>query len=504
MDDPNSAAGPKSPLTEPPFVKQNRTDPIYLLDLDGTLIRTDMLLEQLLWLGKHRLPFVLGIIARLLRSAGRARAKEDLAEACLAMPVDMLPYNEQVVELARTWHTSGKQVVLATATHRTIALRIAERLGCFDEVIATTADDNLKGLRKLAAIRTRFGEAPVVYVGDSTADLPILRIADTPIVVGGNRRLLRSLADRNPVRIDVPGTSRKGILRLMRPHHWVKNILVLLPLAMAHRIADLPLLLSGLVAMAAFSLLASAIYCFNDLLDLDADRRHRTKRTRPIASGTVSIPHAMALGLALAGGGLALAAFTGITSVLVTYAVVNVAYSLRLKRTPVLDVFLLALMYVARVIAGGVATGIVLSDWLIGFSLFLFLSLALAKRYAEIIRTGSESSIGGRGYEAIDHGFVMSSGIAVAVGSCVILALYIKSPEVMVNYLSPTWLWPTVPLTLFWLLRLWRIAARGRLDDDPLVFAMKDRVTYIAGLITLLLILLAINVPFRILLGWLH
>lgn len=475
-------------------MEQARTMTV-VVDLDDTLIRGDMLVEQFLWLGRRAPLAATRLFVRMLADGGRAAAKGDLARACADIPVDVLPYRQEVLDVIHAARTRGATVILATATHRDIAERIASHLGVFDLVIATEGGSNLKGVAKLAAIRAAVGDAPFAYLGDAEADRPILEAAADAVMVEPERNLRRRPPrDARTLPVEQFSTGR-ALLRLLRPHHWVKNLLVFLPILAAHRVTDLRALLATLLAAGSFSLMASAIYCANDLHDLDADRRHSRKRRRPLASGALPVPVAVLAALILPVLSLTLATFAGATWVLVAYALLNVTYTLNLKQRAVIDVLVLAMMYAMRVVAGGVATGILLSGWLIGFSLFLFLSLALAKRHAELASTSPGAWVAGRGYTHSDLGFLMASGLAVSMGACVVLALYVRSPEVASAYLAPEWLWIIIPLVLYWLMRLWLIAGRAQLHDDPLVFAMRDKVTWLAGMIGGASLFLATRVP---------
>ncbi len=464
---------------------------LLVFDLDGTLLRTDMLWEQLTWLVRVR-PFrAASLFTRALAPGNRAGVKRELALDTAAMPVDALPLREEMLEVVREWREAGATAVLATATDHGLAVRIADAIGVFDEVIGSDGVTNLKGARKLAAIRERFPDRAFAYAGDSVADLPLFEAASGAILVNAPRAVRARL--RTPPLHEIRESQPvwRSALRLMRPHHWVKNVLVFLPVIAGHRLGDMSALLGALGAAIAFSLMASAIYCVNDLLDVDADRRHRTKRRRPLASGAISAPGAVLLSAVLMVSSFAVAALVSAVWVIALYGAMNVAYSLYLKRKPILDVLLLAGMYAMRVVAGGVAASIVLSSWLIAFSLFFFLALALAKRYTELQAVPEDGWASGRGYAASDRIVVLGAGLAVSVASCLVLSLYVSSPQVAAMYSRPEALWLAVPVVLYWLLRLWLIAGRGNLNDDPIVFALRDRVTYAAGVVTLLGVLAA-------------
>ncbi len=278
------------------------------------------------------------------------------------------------------------------------------------------------------------------------------------------------------------GTAR-AVVRALRPHQWAKNTLVLLPVLLAHRAADADALAAAAVAFAALSLCASGTYVVNDLTDRDRDRRHPTKRTRPFASGALSPAFGVGLAAVLLSAAFGLAAAflpAGFSAVLAAYVGVTLAYSFRLKAEPILDVLVLAGLYALRVVGGSKATGVLLSEWLLAFSLFFFLGLALLKRYVELrqMETGAAPADNGRGYLADDAALVRAVGPATGLISVLVLALYVTSPEVRVLYAQPALLWMAIPAFVYWTLRMWLLAHRGRMPDDPVLFAVKDPVSY--------------------------
>lgn len=468
-----------------------RHQELLVVDLDGTLLRTDMLWEQLAWLARTRLPTAILLFLKLLAPGNRASVKWEIAIESAGMPVDVLPWRVELLEVLRERRANGATCVLATATNETIARRVGLEAGVFDAIIGSDATTNLKGARKLGAIEAKYPGRHFTYAGDSNADTPLFDAAKEVMLVNAPSRLRERYIAKTVLDLRDSQATASSALRLMRPHHWVKNALVFLPVLAGHRISDLTALSRGVGAALSFSLMASAIYCLNDLLDMDADRRHRSKSTRPLAAGDISAPSSVLLASVLFASSLALASVVNALWVIALYAFMNIAYSLELKRKPILDVMLLAAMYAMRVVAGGVATAIQLSSWLIAFSLFFFLALALAKRYTELLAVPEDGWAAGRGYAASDRVVVMGGGLAVSVAACLVLALYVSSPQVEALYNRPFLLWIAVPVAMYWLLRLWLIAGRGRLNDDPIVFALRDRVTYVAGVITLVAVILA-------------
>jgi 4-hydroxybenzoate polyprenyltransferase/phosphoserine phosphatase len=465
-------------------------------DLDGTLLTTDVFGESLtrLLLGRPwMIPQVLVWLA-----AGRSSCKGHVAAATLdtwtRWPVR--PEAERLIAEARR---GGNPVVLATAAHETVASRVAADLGLFDAVLATTDGVNLKGARKLQAVTDWVranGCDGFSYAGDATADLPLWQAADRLIVIeptAGLERRVRQLG--KPV--EVIGERRsisRALLRSLRLHQWVKNLLVFLPMILAHKF-DAATITAVIWAFVAFSACASTVYLVNDLADLPADREHPKKRHRPLASGRLPIAWAVAAGAGLLLGAamisaIALAPAFGL--ILVAYMATNLAYSTWLKRKPILDVLMLAGMYAVRVEAGGIAAGVPLSMWILAFSLFFFTSLAFAKRCAELRRHASDGGNrpAGRGYLVEDLPILEGFGAASGYVSVLVLALYMNSPEMHTLYGESRLLWLICPLVLYWITRVWLLVHRGHLDEDPVVFAIRDRVSLcIAGVCFCLVII---------------
>jgi 4-hydroxybenzoate polyprenyltransferase len=360
-------------------------------------------------------------------------------------------------------------------------------LGIFDEVIASDGATNMTGATKAARLVKRFGERGFVYAGNSAVDGEVWKRAAAAIVVNGSRSAKKAANDATRViaTYDPPRSAKTAWPRALRPHQWVKNFLVFLPLIASHRCFEIAMAVPALIIFAAFCLCASSIYLINDLVDLDSDRRHATKRKRPFAAGDVSAPRGALGALFLLAGGLGLAATISLPAVLIAafYASTSLAYSLYLKKRLALDVFVLAGLYVTRVLAGGLALGIPVSSWLLGFCGFCFLSLALAKRYLELRRASDRgvSSAAGRAYLAVDREIIAMFGIGAALAAGVLLTLYIASDGVRKLYPGAELLWAWAPLLLYWQCRVWTIAHRGHLSDDPVLFAVRDKVTYAVG-----------------------
>jgi 4-hydroxybenzoate polyprenyltransferase len=449
------------------------------VDLDGTLIRTDLLVESLLILIKQKPWLVFVIPVWLLR--GKSVLKEEIASR-VDLNVQTLPYQSGLVEFLRKEHAAGRSLVLATASHRKFADGIAKHLGVFTKVHATEEGINLAGRAKRDILVKHYGIKGFDYAGNSRADVPVWGMARQAIVVNPGRGVLQGA--RNECPISQTFTDRhpslKTYAKALRVHQWLKNILVFIPMLLAHQISHVSLWANGLLAFISFSLCASSVYLLNDLLDLSADRLHPRKRLRPFASGDLSMVQGIAL-IPL----LLLAAFTiavlwlptDFVIVLVVYYLLTVSYSFWLKAVVLLDALLLAGLYTIRIIGGMAATQIGPSFWLLTFSIFLFFSLALIKRYSELLalKQRGQLTTHGRGYHVEDLVMLMGFGVACGFMAVLVSALYINSDKVKVLYHHPAFLWLVSPILLYWISRIWLIAHRGGMHDDPVVFAAKDK-----------------------------
>lgn len=456
------------------------------IDLDGTLLMTDLLWEETLALIKKNPRALLSIPLWLL--AGRAQLKRRIAQAS-QLDVTALPYRSEVLELIRAARQEGRRIVLVSAAEESEAERIAAHLGCFDEVIGSNGSTNMKGKVKRATLVERFGEKGFDYAGDHAADIYVWEAARAAYVVSHSRRLNRraqAVATVEPMTMAAARSTRIW-LGAMRPHQWSKNVLIAVPILTSHKLDDPRVLLGGAIAFVAFCLISSSTYLVNDLIDLEADRRHRTKRNRAFSSGTASLSRGVALAIVLCFCGFALGATVGFNflAVLAAYYATTFCYSAFLKRIAILDVLVLAGLYTLRIFAGGAATNITVSLWLLAFSMFFFFSLALVKRYSELhLELGRpEIQIGGRGYRATDLPQVAMFGIASGFVAVLVLVLYVRSPEVTLLYRKPSLLLAICPLLLYWLSRVWMFAARGEMHEDPVVFALTDRVSYGLGIL---------------------
>lgn len=464
------------------------------VDLDGTLVKTDLLVESALTLLKRNILFVVLFPLWLLK--GKANLKHQIAMR-VDLDVELLPFNAALLAHLREQKSDGRFLVLATATNVKLAKNVANHLGLFDDVLASDANTNVAAATKSRLLRERFNDHGYDYIGNSRADLEVWEHARTAIVVnpdpGIGAAAARVASGGRIASEDSPGMA--GYIRALRPHQWLKNLLVFVPLIGAHELSNPTLLFQGLLAFVAFGLCASSGYLVNDLFDLSADRHHPRKARRPFAAGSISIKHGLLLVpvVLLASAGIASALPLEFFVVLIGYFLLSLGYSVWLKEKVILDVLLLAGLYTLRVIAGAAATSIVPSFWLLAFSMFLFLSLALLKRYAELLETqdDGEQAIRGRSYRVADQAILSSMGTASGYLSVLVLALYINSDKVKAMYSYPEAFWLLCPLVLYWISRIWVVAARGGIRDDPLIFAIKDRVSRWVVILSLAILLLA-------------
>ncbi|MEH6410685.1 MAG: UbiA family prenyltransferase [Hyphomonas sp.] len=448
-----------------------------ILDLDHTLLRTDTLYESLLaYLKKN--PLNVFLVARWVLM-GRAALKRRLGAAS-DLSVEDLPFNEDVVALAREAAANNRQVIIATAADESIAQQVADRMEMSVEVRASDGINNLKGRNKAEALQAEFPQG-FDYAGDSRADLPVWKAARKAILVGassGTKR--RAMAEGNVDQV-LPGHSvAKALAKAMRLHQWMKNVLIFIPAVLSGKIFDMTVWPGLILTFLALGLVASATYIINDSWDICDDRRHWSKRKRPLASGDLPIAIGLAavpVGLVL-GFGLALMVNLQVVVALGIYLILTLAYSLRLKRLMIHDALVLASLFTMRLAIGTVAVQAVPSSWLFVFSMFFFLSLALAKRHTEIARViqRGDKSINGRGYRPEDLPLVLSAGIAAGIAAVVIMVLYISEDAFRLSFSGDVeWLWGFPPLIFILVSRIWSVCQRGELDDDPVVFAVKDK-----------------------------
>jgi 4-hydroxybenzoate polyprenyltransferase/phosphoglycolate phosphatase-like HAD superfamily hydrolase len=471
---------------------------VLFVDLDGSLLATDVTMESLFRAVKIRPAVLLQALVWVLRG-GRPLMKRRLLEIAPITETHW-PYCQEVVALLRKHRQEGCHLVLATASDRAIAQRVADDLGLFDAVLATDGKLNLKGPNKLLAMEAycrEHGFETFAYLGDSPADLPIWRRSAMAFAVAPGTLLQRRIDSLGvPTQVVAANPSRwRDLLRALRPHQWSKNLLIFLPTFLAHDLSPVRLC-HALMGFLSFSACASAVYLTNDLLDLETDRRHPTKRARPIPAGklrlstvALTVPILTALAFVLAMG----TARWRFCAILLMYLGASGLYSFWLKRKAVIDVFLLSGLYILRVQAGGDAAGVPVSEWMLEFSLFFFLSLAFAKRFIELDRLelAADTHHTGRGYQSVDVPTIFTLGPASGYIATLVFALYLNSPQVALLYTRPKILWLLCPILLFWITRLWLLARRKELHDDPVVFALKDRMSLLLGALSAAVVLLA-------------
>ncbi len=448
-----------------------------VVDLDGTLIKSDLLVEAfatLLSTAPLRGPAVLAELGR-----GRAAFKARVAGA-VSLDLDNLPLNPELMAYLRAEHARGRRLFLATAAHESLAHAMAQRIGLFEGVFASDDRTNMKGATKARMLREAFGHGGFDYAGDTNADLPVWEEAGGVVVVNAAPALLRKVAARfpNAVILDRRATTARDYLKAIRVHQWLKNLLVFVPAFTAHRF-DPVSVLTCIAAMLSFSLGASSVYLLNDLLDLRNDRAHPTKRLRPFAAGRIDLK----TGAALCIGAAALAGLIGLflpwrfLLVLAIYYTLSTAYSVFLKRLAIIDVLTLACLYGVRLFAGGVAIAVTLSPWLLMFSTFFFLCLALVKRCTELIERQARDMGDpvGRSYQLGDLPALMTMASTAGYVSVLVFVLYVNSPAVAALYRSPETLWLIPVFLLFWISRVLLLTQRGEMHDDPVLFAARDR-----------------------------
>ena len=448
------------------------------IDLDGTLLNSDLLLEAAFAQLKQA-PLAVLNWPRWL-AAGKARLKAEIA-ARVELDIATLPYNRELLAFLHEQKAQGRTLVLVTASHRQFADRVAAHLNLFDAVLATDGDRNLAGPHKAEVLVERYGERGFDYAGNAAVDLAVWRHARRAIVVNAKPPLAdQARAVCEVERVFAPdGSAWRPWSRALRLHQWLKNVLIFVPLVAGHAWDQPDTLLLALLAFLSFGLCASSVYLLNDLLDLNADRRHPRKCRRPFAAGQLPIAQgvvAIPLLLIAAFGLSLLINPPWFSAVLATYYLFTLAYSLRLKRALMLDVVVLAGLYTLRIIAGAAAAAIEPSFWLLAFSMFLFLSLALVKRYAELwtLREQGDLSASGRGYHVNDLGLLQNLGGAAGYLAVLVLALYINSETSRTLYGQPMMIWLLCPALLYWISRVWLITHRGEMHDDPIIFALTD------------------------------
>lgn len=467
-----------------------------VVDLDGTLIKTDLLIESFLGLMAKNPLYIFLVFIWLFK--GKSALKTELSSR-VELEVNVLPYNEDLLAYLKQEKKSGREIILATASHHKYAMAIAEHLDLFDKVFSTLGKgDNLSAQNKADKLCAEYGDKGFVYAGNAKPDLKVWKHSSKSIVVGHSKSLSNKAGSLAPIECEfyVPAPSLNSYIQAFRLHQWVKNVLIFLPVFAAHALLDTDLIVDTLLAFFAFSLCASSVYLLNDLLDLPSDRHHKSKCYRPFASGAMPALHGILLIPSILFTVILIATMLpplfGI--ILFIYYIVTTAYSFALKKRIMIDVVVLACLYTIRIIAGSAATNIPLSNWLLVFSMFIFLSLALVKRYTELVDLRSQGvteKTKGRGYRVEDIQLLVPFGSASGFISVLVLALYINSDFVQNNFQHSQLLWGICPLMLYWIGRMWMVAHRGEMHDDPIVYAIKNSVSRYTVLLMALLFMVA-------------
>ncbi|MDP9050611.1 MAG: UbiA family prenyltransferase [Acidobacteriota bacterium] len=494
----------------------NATEVPLCVDLDGTLVKSDTLIDTVIVLARQNPRSVLQFPKWI--SEGKASFKRKVSTLA-SIDVVHLPYNQPLLEYLRQQHAAGRDLYLATGADTLLAERVAAHLGIFAGVMASDGSTNLTGHNKLAAFQQKFPQG-FCYIGNARPDVLLLTHCVQPMVANPHRSLSAGLRSANIVPVQSfrdSASPLKAWVKAIRLHQWAKNVLIFLPVLLAHVRASGPNV-AALLAFFSFGLAASATYIINDLLDLEADRHHLRKRRRPFAAGdlspiagvaTVMIFFAISLAIAVAIPRVEVALSPefhwdggrNFLEWLIIYAVSTTAYSLRLKRMVLVDVIVLSGLYTIRILAGSAASGVPVSPWLAAFSIFFFLSLAFVKRFSELegLRERSEASgtttmeVKGRGYRISDLEQLRSFGTSSGYASVLVFLLYIGNLDAAAKlYVHTTRLWLLVPVLLLWLSRLWLLASRGELHEDPVVYAITDKRSLLLGVIVVVIVLLAL------------
>jgi 4-hydroxybenzoate polyprenyltransferase len=468
-----------------------------IVDLDGTLIRSDILIESINLLVTKRPQHILGLIKNLFLP--REKMKSWLAEK-LMPDVSQLPYNIDLLEWLIQEKNKGRVLILATATHLDVANSIADHLGIFREVLASDAGRNLKAESKRDEITARFGPSKFEYVGNEYADMSVWKVANVAHIVSENKSLISKVQEVCKTGL-IFKRSNKSVfatwISALRIHQWSKNLLVFVPLLTGHAYSSTVSVSQAVVAFFLFGVAASSIYLLNDLFDIEADRHHPTKKNRPIANGEINLFHAWLVWPSMLTFSVVLAIYAlpiAFVAVMAGYIILTLTYTMFFKKWVFFDVLVLAILYCVRIIGGAFAVALNISFWLLLFSMFVFLSLALMKRFSElkVIKTNdTQNRLLGRGYLLEDLEVIGSMGICAGYISVLVLALYLQDPQIIKLYEWPQQLWVMCPLMLFWISRAWLLTNRGLMNDDPIVFALRDGISWMVGFAMVAVLIIA-------------
>lgn len=470
-----------------------------VVDLDGTLLNSDSLHESILKIIFENPLMLLRLPFWLLR--GKAFFKSKVANLG-EIDASTLPYNIELIDWLKLQKEAGRPLVLCTAADTKVAKKIANFLGIFDEVIASEGTLNLAGRNKGEALKRKYGEKGFDYAGNAAVDLDVWQYARKAVVVNARRSVQQRAAKCCEVDVLMPRNNSKfsAVIRALRLHQWLKNILLFVPMLAAHEISSMGSIINVALGFLAFSLTASSVYLVNDLSDLDSDRRHPRKQKRPFAAGDIPLFYGVVLSPVLLCFGFLIGSYinNGFLLWLLGYLFITTLYTFFLKRLVLIDCLTLAFLYTLRIVAGGAAVEQQLSFWLLAFAVFLFWSLALVKRNAELNAAGvkQQGKVNGRGYIEGDGPLVLAMGVAAYYSAVLVFALYLNSDAITLLYKLPEIMWIEVPILLFWMSWMWLQSHRLNMHDDPLVFAVKDPVSVLSGLLfTLVAIVASLGLP---------
>ena len=465
-----------------------------VVDLDGTLSKTDTLHEGIVSVFLRKPQKIIGLIFSLFK--GKTIFKEYVTKT-VTQNAETFCYRYNFIDYLKREKRHGRKIHLVTASNQKIADSVQGHLNFFDSVKGSDTKFNLKGVNKLTWLKKHFPHG-FIYCGDHKVDIPIWNDSVGAILVGEGTRFRSKIKPEVPsLLFEDPKVNMLQVwLKQLRIHQWAKNILIFVPLFLAHEATNTHALIRTILAFIAFGLIASATYIINDIADLEADRRHKTKRNRPIASGNISLLHGLigTVLLILIGGMLSIYISTGLTLCIALYVALTLGYSFKLKKIPMLDVAVIGFLFTLRIVMGSVLNELPLSPWLNSFSALLFFSLALSKRHVEILKSDQSvtNKIGGRGYHYSDWPLTLGFGISSAVCSILIMLLFLtQEAMIQLNYSSPKWLLIEPICVFLWVIRIWFLSHRKLLSDDPVIFAIKDKTSIFLGIIVILSFIVA-------------
>ena len=464
------------------------------VDLDGTLVFSDTLQENLIKLLLHKPEYIFVIPFWFLK--GIAFLKHKIASE-IELKYSLLPYNIKIIEYIKQKKRSGCKIYLSTGANEKIALGVSKYLKCFDDIFASNEILNNVGKTKAEILIKKFGYQKFDYIGNSNNDIPALQSSKKGLLVNANKKTIIKVNKNLNIKTTVQkkNITIYSVLNLLRIHQWVKNLLLFLPIIAAHQLHNLDNVANLIIAFFSFGFCASAIYIINDLYDLENDRIHEIKRKRPFANGSISILTGLILIPILLTGSLLIGYFINQSFFicLIIYIIITTFYTIFFKRVPVLDCATLSILYTFRIVAGGIVVNVNPSFWLLHFSVFMFLSLAFVKRYLELINSSSKnnSELLGRGYYKSDIPVVLGIGLTSGFASIVILSLYMQSQTISKLYQTPEIIWFSLIIVLIWISYIWLKACRNQIDSDPIIFALKDKISWFLGFLVVLIFLIA-------------